>query len=362
MLKIIQIANHRDYVIMSSSIHSLDDLVVARLLPEITIELRMVAEQYPLAITPSMLALINPDDPDDPIAAQFIPSLSELKTLSEEMNDPIGDEVHSPIKGIVHRYPDRVLLITHHTCPVHCRFCFRRKRVGCDNEDLSIDEIKNALTYIRENSDIWEVIFSGGEPLMLEDNRLFELITVLNEIEHVKIIRIHTRMPVVNPARITSRLVDFLRGGKPVYIFLHCNHARELTTEARAACARLVEAGIPLLSQSVLLHGVNDKPEILNDLMRTFVETRVKPHYLHHMDLAYGTNHFRVSIDQGTALLRSMRGNMSGLCQPQYILDLPGGFGKVPIGPAFVVKKNRGWLTEDFRGCIHFYQEPKSNL
>ena len=242
-----------------------------------------------------------------------------------------------------------------HVCPVYCRFCFRREQVGKTDSLLTPEALEKALTYIREHTEIWEVILSGGDPLMLSDRRLAEVVNQLNAINHVKVLRIHTRVPVVDPARITHALVRSLRGRMPVYVLLHCNHARELTAEAREACALLVDGGIPLLSQSVLLRGVNDTAESLEALMRTFVEIRVKPHYLHHKDLAKGTSHFGVPIAEGQRLLRGMRGKISGLCQPTYMLDLPDGYGKVPLNPQFAVKGETGWTVEDIHGCFQHY-------
>ncbi|MFA4994245.1 MAG: lysine-2,3-aminomutase-like protein [Bdellovibrionales bacterium] len=338
---------------------SLEDLVAAGVLPAATPELEAVAAKYSVAVTSAMMELINPSDPADPIAAQFVPSVKELVTLPDELADPIGDQSHSPVEGIVHRYPDRVLLKLLHTCPVYCRFCFRREQVGNQGGMLTPEETRNAIAYIREHTEIWEVVLSGGDPFILSDRRLAEVIAELNGIEHVKVLRIHTRVPVVDPARVTSELVEALRGCAPVYVLLHCNHARELTPEARAACARLADAGIPLLSQSVLLRGVNDTVESLTDLMRAFVESRITPHYLHHGDLARGTSHFRVPIAKGQELLRAMRGKVSGLCQPTYILDIPGGHGKIPIGPAFAMDNGDGWIVEDFCGKTHKVRETK---
>ena len=219
------------------SARSLEDLVAAGVLPAVTPALRTVAEQFAVAVTPAMLALINPSDPADPIAAQFVPSEKELVTLPEELSDPIGDKTHSPVEGIVHRYPDRVLLKLLHTCPVYCRFCFRREQVGRGEGTLSSEDTKKAIAYIREHSEIWEVVLSGGDPFILSDRRLEEIIAELNKIKHVKVLRIHTRVPVADPARITPELVAALKGRAPVYILLHCNHARELTPSAREACA-----------------------------------------------------------------------------------------------------------------------------
>ena len=303
--------------------------------------LERVAAQYAVAITPAMAELIDPDDPRDPIARQFIPHEAELEVQAGERADPIGDDVHSPVEGIVHRYPDRALLKLTHVCAVYCRFCFRRERVGPGRADaLSPEALDAALAYVAARPQIWEVILTGGDPLVLSPRRLGAVLDRLCAIDHVKVIRIHTRVPTVDPDRITDQLVQALRRpGKAVYVALHANHARELTPAARAACARIVDAGLPMLGQSVLLAGVNDDPETLGALMRALVETRIKPYYLHHADLAPGTAHHRTGIAEGQALMRSLRGRLSGLCQPAYVLDIPGGHGKVPIGP--------GYLNED---------------
>jgi lysine 2,3-aminomutase len=314
-------------------------LVEAGLAPDSAREgLDRVAERYAVAVTPAMAKLIDTSDPNDPIAAQFIPTTDELTTLPEERADPIGDDAHSPVPGLVHRYQDRVLLKLVHVCAVYCRFCFRRETVGPGGPTmLGEEELEAALAYIRGRPEIWEVVFTGGDPLVIAPRRLAELLERFRAIEHVKILRFHTRVPVVDPARITGELVAALRNtGKTVYIAIHANHPRELTADARAALARLVDAGIALVSQTVLLKGINDDPETMTALMRGFVEARVKPYYLHHGDLAPGTSHFRTSIAEGQALMRALRGRLSGLAQPTYVLDIPGGYGKVPIGPDYV--------------------------
>lgn len=319
-------------------------------------ELQKVAAEFGIAITSAMLDLIDPTAPGDPIAKQFVPSAAELAIAPEELADPIGDDAHSPVAGIVHRYPDRVLLKLVHVCAVYCRFCFRREQIGGD-KNLNAKALDRALDYIRAHKEIWEVILSGGDPLVLSDRRLGDVIKRLNAIPHVKIIRIHTRLPVVDPARITAKLIKALKGRAPVYVLLHCNHARELTPAARAACARLVDAGIPMLSQSVLLRDINDDASSLGELMRALVESRVKPHYLHHGDLARGTGHFRVPLKQGQKLLRALRGRLSGLCQPTYMLDIPGGHGKAPVGPVYAREHGPEWLVEDFHGNAHAYRD-----
>jgi lysine 2,3-aminomutase len=323
-------------------------------------DLERVAAQYAIAITPAMADLIDPTDWDDPIARQFVPDAAELDRLPEESGDPIGDEAHAPVPGVVHRYPDRVLLKLAHMCPVYCRFCFRREMVGPERgHALSSQELADALDYIRSRPDIWEVVLTGGDPLILSPRRIRGVVEALSGIDHVKILRWHTRVPVVTPERVTAALVRALRGsGKATYVVLHANHARELTEAARGACARIVDAGIPMLSQSVLLLGVNDDANTLGALMRAFVETRIKPYYLHHADLAPGTARFRTSIEHGQALMRSMRGRLSGLCQPTYVLDIPGGHGKSPIGPAYaapVEGRSDVHSIEDYRGNRHTY-------
>jgi lysine 2,3-aminomutase len=319
--------------------------------------LAAAAETMAIAITPEMAALIDRSDlAHDPIAKQFVPSARETEIAPEELADPIGDEARSPVKGIVHRYPDRVLLKPLHVCPVYCRFCFRREKVGPGGEALISAELEGALAYIRGHSEIWEVILTGGDPLMLSPRRLGELIAALDAIAHVAVIRVHSRVPIVDPGRISDELVAVLRPKRAgLWFGIHCNHARELTTEARGALARLADAGFPLMGQSVLLAGVNDDVETLDQLMRALVTARVKPYYLHHPDLVRGTGHFRVSIERGQALIKALRRRLSGLAQPAYVLDVPGGHGKVPIGPAYLGDDPQAFTVEDAFGDHHRY-------
>ena len=300
--------------------------------------LEAVAGRYAVAITPGLAELIDPADPADPIARQFLPNAAELEATLLERADPIGDEAHSPVAGVVHRYPDRVLLKLTHSCAVYCRFCFRREVVGPEGQGtLSPAELDAALDYIAGRPDIWEVILTGGDPLVLSPRRLREAMVRLAAIPHVKIVRIHSRVPAVAPERITEGLIEALKaGGQTVWVALHANHPREMTPAARAACARIIDAGLPMVSQTVLLKGVNDDPETLGALMRAFVETRIKPYYLHQGDLAPGTAHLRTSIEDGQAVMRALRGAVSGLAQPTYVLDIPDGHGKVPIGPGYL--------------------------
>ena len=319
--------------------------------------LQEAAQSMAIAVTPEMAALIDRTNlANDPIARQFVPSGQETEVSAAELADPIGDEARSPVKGIVHRYPDRVLLKPLHVCPVYCRFCFRREKVGPGGEALSADELAAAVAYIRERPEIWEVILTGGDPLMLAPRRLAELMVALDAIPHVAIVRLHSRVPIGDPERITDELVRALKPGRVgVWLAVHCNHARELAPVTRAALARLADAGLPLMGQTVLLKGVNDDVETLEQLMRALVTARVKPYYLHHPDLVRGTGHFRVSIEQGQALMKALRGRLSGLAQPTYVLDVPGGHGKVPVGPSYLADDPGALVVEDVFGGQHRY-------
>jgi lysine 2,3-aminomutase len=325
--------------------------------PDSLPELERVAARYAVAITSPMVDLIDPTDPNDPIARQFIPTIAELESQPHEDADPVGDQAHSPVAGVVHRYPDRVLLKLTHTCAVYCRFCFRREMVGPGGEGgLTGDALDAALAYIAATPEVWEVVITGGDPLILSPRRLAEAMGRLAQIDHVKVVRFHTRLPVVDPAAITPELIAALkRPTLAVYVALHANHARELTPGARAACARIIDAGLPMLGQTVLLRGVNDDAATLGALMRAFVETRIKPYYLHHADLAPGTAHLRPTIAEGQAVMKALRGDLSGLCQPLYVLDIPGGHGKVPVGPSYLSAD--GTQVEDPQGGVHGYRD-----
>jgi lysine 2,3-aminomutase len=319
-------------------------------------EIAKVTEQFSMAITEDMMGLIDPDDPNDPIARQFVPDGKELDIRPEELADPIGDLPHTPVTGIVHRYPDRVLLKPVHVCPVYCRFCFRREVVGDGGIGLSPQELEAALDYIRGNKNVWEVILTGGDPMILSKAKLHHIIQALDQIDHVEVIRIHTRVPVVDPGRVDEELAQILRVSKPVYVAIHTNHPKEFSPAACKAIATLADNGIPLVSQTVLLKGINDDPEILAKLFRTMVRNRIKPYYLHHGDMAKGTSHFRTTIQEGQAIMRELRGRLSGLCQPSYILDIPGGQGKVPIGPNYLQKQeNYSYYVEDPWAEVHPY-------
>jgi lysine 2,3-aminomutase len=334
------------------------ELVAAGLVaPEREAELVAIAERFAVAVTPDMAELIEPGDERDPIARQFVPDAREMETRPEEDQDPIGDRRLSPLKGIVHRYPDRVLLKPSHVCPVYCRFCFRREQVGPEGESLTAAELDAVLDYIRARPEIWEVIVTGGDPFLLSPRRLAGIVRALDAIPHLGVIRFHTRVPIVAPGRVGLALVEALGAEKAVYVAIHANHPRELTAAARTACKRLSQAGISLLGQSVLLKGVNDDAAVLEALFRGLAAMRVKPYYLHHPDLARGTAQFRPTLEEGQALMRRLRGRVSGLCQPTYVLDLPGGHGKVPVGPCYATPQDQSgaWSIDDPAGEPHRY-------
>jgi lysine 2,3-aminomutase len=335
------------------TLRTADALVSAGLVaPERRAAVAAVAARYAVALTPAVVDLIDPTDPADPIARQYVPDPDELELGAGARPDPIGDRAHAPVKGVVHRYPDRALLMPLLHCPVYCRFCFRREVVGGDKA-LSEAELEAALDYVRADARIWEVVVTGGDPLLLPAKRLARLVRALDAIPHLGVIRFHSRVPVGDPARVSEAKVAALAAAdKAVWLAVHCNHPRELSPAARAACRRLVMAGIPLLGQSVLLKGVNDDPAVMEALMRALVRNRIKPYYLHHLDLAPGTARFRVPIAEGQALMRRLRGRVSGLCQPSYVLDIPGGHGKAPIGPSYL---GADGTVEDWRGTRHCY-------
>ena len=339
------------------TLRSIGDLVDAALVPPARADdLARVAERYAIAITPAMQALVA--TPDDPISCQFVPDIRELDAHPGEDADPIGDKRHSPVEGIVHRYRDRVLLKVVHVCPVYCRFCFRREMVGPDREpSLSSQALDAAIAYVAAHSEISEVILTGGDPFILTARRAEDLTRRLADIAHVNVLRWHTRVPVVDPPRVTPEFVAALTSPHAAtYVALHANHAREFTLAAREACARIVDAGIPMLSQTVLLKGINDDADTLAELMRVFVENRIKPYYLHHADLAPGTAHFRTTVEHGQALMRELRRKVSGLAVPSYVLDIPGGHAKANLETCDVERTHDGTLrVRDDAGHWHDY-------
>lgn len=312
------------------TLRSVDELIAAGLVSEgARVGLDEVAGRYSIALPAALRELI--EAPDDPIGLQFIPDAAELITAAHEDADPIADEALSPVPGIVHRYPDRVLLKPLLACPVYCRFCFRREQVGPDGGVLTDAALAAAYAYIARQPRVREVILTGGDPLILSPRRMGAILTALSTIPHIEVLRIHTRVPVADPSLVTEELADALDIAAPLFIALHANHAREITSDARAALAKLQRRGIPILGQSVLLAGVNDSEAALGDLFRAMLRARVKPYYLHQLDPAPGTARFAVPPARGREILTALRGKISGTALPTYIYDRPGGLGKIPL-------------------------------
>ncbi len=323
----------------------------------------ILLDKYSYKITDLVKKTILGNVFNDPVAKQYIPQIKELKILPEERIDPIGDDTYMPVNGVVHRYPDRVLLKLSNICAVYCRYCFRREMIGTGSGVLSVKDLTVAIDYIRNHPEIWEVILSGGDPLILSVRYLEDVFDQLSDIRHVQVLRIHTRVPIAAPEKITKELCDLFAQKKPLYIVLHVNHSQEITPDVEAAIEKLQAAGCILLSQSVLLKGVNDDSHVLETLFRRLVVLGVKPYYIHHLDLAPGTSHFRVSIKDGQAIMRRLLGRISGLCQPQYMLDIPGGAGKVPINPYYIEElEDESFVVESYNGDKYTYPSMKDML
>ena len=315
-----------------------------------------IAARFAIALSPEIVALAK-DGGKGAVHKQFVPDPQELVLAPDELADPIGDETHSPVPGIVHRYPDRVLLNALYTCAVYCRYCFRRETVS-HRKPLTSAELDRAFAYIESHPAIWEVILSGGDPLLLSPRRLRAIRDRLERIDHVEIVRIHTRIPLVAPERVTDALLDSLGGTKPCYVVLHCNHEDELTDAVRAAIVRLADRGFPLLSQSVLLAGVNDDVETLERLFRALVRNRVRPYYLHHPDKARGTAHFRVPVARGQALMRALR--RAGV--RALPADLRAGYPRrtrqgAALTPGYLEREGQESSVCDPRGMRHAYSD-----
>jgi len=319
-------------------------------------------KKFPMAITPYYLSLINADDPyNDPVFKQSFPTPEELAIRNHDMADPLHEDKDSPVPGLTHRYPDRVLLLVSNTCSMYCRHCTRKRRVGDRDGIPGRQQIMKGIDYIRNTPQVRDVLLSGGDPFLLSDDYLDWILTELRKIPHVEVIRIGTRTPVVLPYRITDRLVDMLKRHHPLWINTHFNHPRELTHSARTALAKLADAGIPLGNQSVLLAGVNDCPRIMRALVRKLVANRVRPYYLYQCDLSEGLSHFRTPVGKGIEILESLIGHTSGFCVPTYVIDAPGGGGKIPVMPNYLIS----WSTNkvvlrNYEGVITTYKEPDS--
>lgn len=346
--------------------HSIRTLEEFELLTEIQFEekekgrLRRTFEKFPLSITPYYLSLIRKEDyKNDPVFKQSFGSPEELITLKSEYNDPLSEEKDSPVAGITHRYPDRVLFHVSNICSMYCRHCTRKRKVGDIDSIPSKKQLENSIQYIKKTTQIRDVLLSGGDPLMLSDNMLDWLLSEIIKIPHVEIIRIGTRMPVVLPYRITDRLISILKKYQPLWINTHFNHPNEITTSSREALKKLADEGFPLGNQSVLLAGVNDCPKIMKSLLHKLVRNRVRPYYLYQCDLSEGLSHFRTPIGKGIEIMESLIGHTSGFSRPTYVIDAPGGGGKIPIMPNYIITRSVNKLImRNYEGVITTYTEP----
>ncbi|HEY8540939.1 MAG TPA: lysine 2,3-aminomutase [Pseudothermotoga sp.] len=313
-----------------------------------------------MAITPYYATLMDPDNPKCPVRMQAIPTAKELNISSEEMLDPLHEDVDSPVKGLTHRYPDRVLLLVTDQCSMYCRHCTRRRFAGETDAPLSDEHLNKAIEYIRANKKIRDVLISGGDPLTLSTERLESIISRIREINHVEIIRIGTRVPVVLPMRITEELTKMLKKYHPIWINTHFNHPKEFTEMSTKALARLADAGIPLGNQSVLLRGINDCPQIMKKLVHELVKNRVRPYYIYQCDLSRGLSHFRTTVSKGIEIIEYLRGHTSGFAVPTYVIDAPGGGGKIPIEPQYLISMGEGKvIVRNYEGGIFVYNEPR---
>lgn len=322
-------------------------------------QISQVLKLFRMAVTPYYLSLIDPNDPDDPIRRQCIPSIAETAPCTNDLLDPLNEDGDSPVPHIVHRYPDRVLFLVTMECSEYCRHCTRRRMVGEEDCAISDRELDAAVAYISSHEEIRDVLISGGDPLTLSDERLETIIRRLREIPHVDIIRIGTRVPVVMPMRITEQLLAMLKKYQPIWINTHFNHVRELTPEAEKACQMIADAGIPLGNQTVLLKGVNDSSETMKELMLKLVHNRVRPYYLYQCDLSRGISHFRTPVETGIRIIHDLQGYISGFAVPKFVIDAPGGGGKVPICYDYVVSHDeKEYVFENYAGKIYHYPQP----
>ena len=346
--------------IFSKTLRSPADLVSSRLAaPDRAGALEMVAERYAISITPEMAALIDPADPNDPIGLQFLPDLRELDALPQERLDPIGDQTHAPVEGVVHRYPDRVLFLVTDRCASYCRYCTRSRVVsGVGEQELHTD-YEATFRYLERHDEVRDVLLSGGDPLLFSDSKLEAILKRLRAIPHIEFVRIGSRVPIFLPQRITPELCQMLAKYHPLWLSIHTNHPRELTTEVKAGLERLANHGVPLGNQSVLLRGVNDDPDVMKSLVQKLLMCRVRPYYLYQCDLIQGSSHLRASVSTGVEIIESLRGHTTGYGVPQFVIDAPGGGGKVPVNPDYVLLRDgQRTLIRNFEGRTFEYPEP----
>lgn len=318
-------------------------------------------EAFPVAVTPYFASLIDKDDPNCPIRKQSLPIEAEMLTAHNEMIDPLDEEESSPVPNLIHRYPDRALLIVTETCNMYCRHCTRRRRVGFQEKAISSKILEQIVDYLTNNTQIRDILISGGDPLTLSDQKLESIIAPIKAIPHIEVIRIGTRAPVTNPFRITPELVTMLRKYHPIWINVQFNHEREITAEAKVACAMLADAGIPLGNQTVLLRGVNDSIAVQKKLVQELVKMRVRPYYLYQCDLAQGLEHFRTPVSLGVEIMENLQGHTSGFAIPTFVIDAPNGGGKIPVLPQYILYQTPDKIVlRNFEGKTFSYPEPKN--
>jgi lysine 2,3-aminomutase len=314
------------------------------------------------AITPYFAKLMDRNDSNCPIRRQAIPTMAEFHLSPADLFDPCAEDENSPVHGLVHRYPDRVLLLVTDKCAVYCRYCTRRRMVGSSEKCITQEELDEAVAYIQATKKIRDVLISGGDPLLFEDDHLESILAKVRKVPHVEIIRIGTRVPVTLPQRITPSLTSMLKKYHPLWISIHFSHPKEITKEVRRACAMLAEAGIPLGSQTVLLRGINDRPVVMKRLMHELLKIRVRPYYIYQCDLAMGTEHFRTPIAVGINIIEKLRGHTTGYAVPSFVIDAPGGGGKIPVGPTYMISQDKGKMVlRNYQGKVFEYQEPRNN-
>jgi len=318
-----------------------------------------ILKEYRMAITPYYLSLIDPNDPFDPVRKQAIPTIHELERYTGELEDPLSEDVDSPVEGLTHRYPDRILFLVTENCSMYCRHCTRRRFAGHHDMAPPQSQIDTCIEYIRNTPSIRDVLLSGGDALLISDKKLEEILQKLKEIPHVEIIRIGSRAPITNPSRITPELCEMLKNYQPIWFNTHFNHPNEITEDATRVCEMLADAGIPMGNQSVLLRGVNDCIHVMKKLVQELVKIRVRPYYLYQCDLSLGLGHFRTSVAQGIEIIEGLRGHTSGLCIPTFVVDAPGGGGKIPVMPVYTISQgNTRVVLRNFEGVITTYEEP----
>ena len=345
-----------DLKMSKQRLRNINDLVEAGLIESASPKFREIEQHYDIGVSDHVRSLMT-NAQHDPIAQQYIPSEKELNIRPDEEADPIGDDVYSPVAGIVHRYPDRVLLKATNVCAVYCRYCFRKEMIGANSQHLSVDQLGNALSYISTHPEIWEVILTGGDPLVLSARRLQYIFDALEDMDHVRMVRVHTRIPVADPSKIDNTILSVLKGfSKSIQIVIHVNHVNEISHDVAAKIFDLRSVGCSILSQSVLLRGVNNDPKVLEVLFKRLAELHVIPYYLHHLDKARGTSHFRVKIEDGMRIMAALQGRISGTCIPKYMLDIPGGHGKIPINTVEELSEGL-YRVKDHQGGVHLYTE-----